>query len=368
MKIIFVLDHFYPHIGGAETLFFNLIKKLSKNKNYKIKILTSNSGGITGIKRINNIEINYCKWINLFGHPLPNIFDLYRNIKKSDLVHTATYTSAFFSFFVSKILRKKIIVTVYEVLSFDWFKIDNFFRALIYFLFERFTIKLPFDFYIAISGYTRKKLINNNIDNKKIKIIYPFLFKEDLKIKENNFLSKLESKKIFLFFGRAGKTKGVFVLLNAIKYLKSKLIFFKDFIFIFVLSKDPIGEKLKIRKFINKNKLNKDIILINSFENKEELNFIIKKSYTVIIPSITEGFGFSAYESCLLNVPVIVSDAGSLPEIVSGRFLIFKNLDYVDLANKIIMALNYKFKKKKKFFIDSRKEAKKLINLYKKII
>jgi glycosyltransferase involved in cell wall biosynthesis len=39
------------------------------------------------------------------------------------------------------------------------------------------------------------------------------------------------------------------------------------------------------------------------------------------VPSLNEGFGFTCVEACTMERPVVVSRAGSLPEVVSGRYV-----------------------------------------------
>ena len=41
----------------------------------------------------------------------------------------------------------------------------------------------------------------------------------------------------------------------------------------------------------------------------------------IIIPSLNEGFGFTCVEACTMERPVVVTTAGSLPEVVSGRYV-----------------------------------------------
>lgn len=363
IKIIFILEHFYPHIGGAETLFFNLIKKLSKIKKIEIIVATSNSGGITGEKKYSkNFKVFYFNWPSFFGHPIPLYKDVKKLIKESDIVHTGTYTSGFFSWFFAKLNKKKIVLTVYENLFFKWFLVDNFFRSLIFFIFEFITVHLPFDYYIGISQSTKNDLIKSGINKNKIKVIYPFI-EDELFIKnKNNQESKNKFKNYFLYFGRPGKTKGIFILLKAINLLKEKLP--KDFYFLLILSDDPLNEKNKIIDFVKKNKL-EDIVKVKSPLPKKKLIKKIKESFCVIIPSITEGFGYSAYESILLGKPVILSDAGSLKEIASGKYLLFKSRDFKDLSEKIMLALKDKFYYKERFLINKDENIKLLIDVYK---
>lgn len=359
INIVFILEHFYPHIGGAETLFFNLTKELSKDKKFNLIVLTSNSGGITGKKQFfDNFEVYYFKWPSYFGHPIPIFNDVKDFVKKADIIHTGTYTSGFFSFFYAKFLKKRIMITVYENLFYRWFLIENFVKGLIFFLFEFITLHLPFDFYITISKATKSDLQKVWINDKKIEVIYPFLTDRF----GNKKLLNKKIKKYFLYYGRPGKTKGIFLLLKAIKNLKNYLKR-KKFYFVFVLANDPINER---NKFILKVKEENlfDLIKIIPPQTDDELQKIILESYCVVVPSVTEGFGYTAYESLVLKKPVVVSDAGSLPEIVSGYHLIFKNRDVQDLSNKIKEAINGNFLYKKYFKVNKNVEINKLKKIY----
>ena len=55
----------------------------------------------------------------------------------------------------------------------------------------------------------------------------------------------------------------------------------------------------------------------------------------MVVPSLTEGFGFSALETCQIGTPLIYSDGGSLPEVAYGKCRSFKNRDANDLADKL---------------------------------
>lgn len=66
------------------------------------------------------------------------------------------------------------------------------------------------------------------------------------------------------------------------------------------------------------------------------LQALYLKCEAVIIPSRFEGFGFPVLEAMLHEVPIVCSDAGSLPEVAGDAALIFKNGDYLDLADKML--------------------------------
>jgi glycosyltransferase involved in cell wall biosynthesis len=63
----------------------------------------------------------------------------------------------------------------------------------------------------------------------------------------------------------------------------------------------------------------------------------------VIIPSLTEGFGFSAYQACCVGKQVIATDAGSLPEVVSGPSIVVPRGQSEPLAAAIQAATRGEF-------------------------
>ena len=68
-----------------------------------------------------------------------------------------------------------------------------------------------------------------------------------------------------------------------------------------------------------------DIVRIrNSLPRNQQLR-VVSEADLCVIPSVTEGFGFAAVEACHYGRPVICSDAGALPEVVSGRVRFFRN-------------------------------------------
>ena len=89
---------------------------------------------------------------------------------------------------------------------------------------------------------------------------------------------------------------------------------------------------------ISKKGLDKYVVIKPSVTRKE-LGACILGADTVVVPSLTEGFGFSALEACQIGTNLIYSDGGSLPEVAYGKCLAFKNRDSRDLADKIEMVI-----------------------------
>jgi len=344
LKICFVAEHFPPHIGGGEKMFKEYSVRLAQ-AGCEVKVITSNSGGLTGTFIEDGVEIHRFAWKSFFGHPVPRKEDLQEFVKWSDIVHTGTYTAAPAALAVARKVNKPCVVTVHEVLGKRWFWIeDNLIKAALFYVFERYIIKKDYALYHAVSRATQRDLLQTGIDESRIVMIYHGVEapQASLHREENlpSIIGKTDEEKIFLYFGRPGKTKGVFVLLEAIERLKK--IVPPEVRFAFVLSRQPRNEREAFIEEVERRGLKEQVSIFDPL-GYEELRLAILESYCVIVPSITEGFGFTAAETCALKQPIIASDGGSLPEVVSGKALLFQNRNSENLAEKIILALQDQF-------------------------
>jgi glycosyltransferase involved in cell wall biosynthesis len=59
----------------------------------------------------------------------------------------------------------------------------------------------------------------------------------------------------------------------------------------------------------------------------------------VVIPSLDEGFGFTALEAMSAGIPVLASDRGSLPEVVGDAGILIDPTDREALAGALERAL-----------------------------
>jgi glycosyltransferase involved in cell wall biosynthesis len=370
MKICFITEHFYPHIGGVEAVFFEFAKRLSAEGN-EVRVITSHSGGIIGEKYENGFSAFYYKCFSLFTHPILSKKYLEKHIKWADIVHTTTLTACLPAVKVCQNYKKPCVLMVPEIIGNRWFKIEkNPLKALAFLLFERFAIKKKYTFYQAISEATKKDMLKAGIPENKIELIYPgidySIWNKDIhQMDINKFFEFRGNSKIFLYSGRPGKTKGIFILLNAIISLKDKLP--KDFKFGLILGKEPKKERKKLEDSIKKYKLG-ELARIKNPVSASELAKIKKSSFAVIIPSLTEGFGISAAETSALDIPIISSNAGSLREVISQKALFFENGNSRDLAQKIILAAENKFNYIPRRKFDWENSIKKLAGLYEKLL
>ncbi len=337
MKILFILEYYYPNIGGVEKLFKSLTESLVKN-GYEVTVVTSRfKKELAKDEIINGVNIKRLNLSNRFLFTFFGFFPIFKIARNYDLIHTTSYNAAVPSWFISKILRKKNIITFHEYWGRLWFKLPylNYLHRILFFSYEHFITKLKFDHYIAVSKYTQSRLIEAGIKPKLITQIYNGIDINDYQIGETQKADFFT----FIYFGRLGVSKGIDLILAAAKAFTSK---YPDTCFKLIIPKTPKAFYNKIMKTIWEMNFGNQIKLYHHLEF-EELKKEIAASHVALIPSYSEGFCFAAVESTSLQVPIISSDRGALKETVSGRCIKMKELTIRELERALFRAKNKDF-------------------------
>ncbi|MDP7179644.1 MAG: glycosyltransferase family 4 protein [Candidatus Woesearchaeota archaeon] len=375
MKILFVLENFYPHIGGVETVFENLAKGLTK-EGHKVTVLTSWINGTQGIEKKDNYTIirHRCPqflrryWFSFLA--IPRTISL---SKDYDLIHTTTYNGALPAKIASLFNKKPSIITVHEVLGKNWKTLSGLssLSAKLHQLFEKLIIALNFNVYACVSDSTKKSLLKSNIKEQKVKVVYngidyDFFNPKKYKNEKNKIRKKLNIKDSFIYtsYGRPGITKGIEYLVKAVPQISKILPNSK---LLLILSKSPEDRYNHIINLIKKLKIEKNIILLEP-QKRENLPKYIISSDCVVVPSITEGFGYTAAEACALDIPVITSDTTSLPEVVSGQYILIPPKNPEAIAGAVIDMQKGKFSKKPKKYFTIKENIQNYLKIYKKLV
>lgn len=369
MKICFVLEHFIPHVGGVEILFAELVRGLVES-GHEVRVVTSTSGGVTGVSGLSGAVVYHTETVSFFGHPLIPPAAIRPHAEWADVVNTTTYTAALPAWIVARQLKKPIVLSVMEVIGQRWNAVEsNPLLALAFRAFERLVVTRSFTAWHVISKATLNDLSSVGVDPRNIRVIYPGI---DYKIWNENVESTNLTKyfniksqsRVFLYTGRPGKSKGLHVLLEAIKIVNPSLD--PSFVFGLILSKDPSAERAKINAYIKQHSLGDRVFVIDSIPYRE-LPAVRKASFAVVVPSLTEGFGFVAAETAALGVPIVSSDAGSLPEVLGGSVIMFESSNSADLANALVLASQDNFQHIEGTTFTWSDSVEKLENLYKEL-
>lgn len=229
---------------------------------------------------------------------------------------------------------------------------------------------------LVVSNYLKDKLklygaknvevVSNFVDDSKFKQLNK---NEKIKLRECYGIKKEDT--IFAYIGRLDKEKGVDKLLEAITHINDK----NNIKFLIVgntffssAEEDEYNDKLRsILKSIN------DKVIFTGYIDNSNLYKIYALSDCIIIPTqVEEAFGMVALEAMRMKKPVIASNSGALPEILSSQgSIIFKKNDTYALSEAIIRIASDKNKREKmgeKNYIAGEKFAHNIYEYFSSIV
>lgn len=229
-------------------------------------------------------------------------------------------------------------------------------------LFERIYLILMQPF---LPLYKKACFISNYLKDKKCFFLIP---KKNKILLYNQFYKPISLKikrkeNSILYLGRITYLKGLDIIFKALPLIKKEIPNFK----LRIIGKAEESYKKELDKLAIKYGLTKNIICLGPLYDERKTEELYSNTL-LIMPSRDEGFGNVAMEGLIHQIPTLVSNKASLPEVVNyNEKLIFKNIR--DLANKTILLL--KNKKERELIIkETRSHIKKFTeeNIGKKLI
>lgn len=365
-KILFVLEHFPPYIGGVENLFRQLAKELVKQGVNVTVITTRHSRSLPRREIVDGIMV---RRVNAFNRYLFTLFALpavIRHALKADLIHTTTYNAALPAFLAGWLCRKRVIITIHEVWDNLWttFPWINPVSGRLHRLYERAILRIPFHHYIAVSEFTHQTLVERGLPFDKIDMIcngidYQYLsqFKEAGAIHSGKGCR-------FIYYGRLGHSKGLDLIVKAGEQ------FFKthpDAVIELIVPRHPVGFRKKLEREIAARGNPQNFVITGSLP-AAELFARLQTATGVLIPSCSEGFCFAAAECAALDIPVIHSNKGALAETTGGRVIVMEGFSAESLliAMEKAAAGEWQMKPAKRFPLDQ--QVKEYLALYDRLL
>lgn len=328
MKVCFVVEFYPPHIGGGEIFMQKIAEGLARDGNQCIVITSRTDGSIPRMEEKNNlkiIRIRVPSFMSRFWFSMLAISKIVTLARDCDLIHGASYGGALPSFLAAKFLRKKCVLMVYEFMGGLWKNLEpNWIASRAYQTTEKMIAHLPFDRFVAISLYTRNCLRLFGIPDRKLEIVYGGENAEILQPRKARGVTRKElgfsvDDFIYLTYGRAGISKGVEFMVDAVPFILEKVSPAK---FVFILTKS--GDRTWRRIMDKFRRLPESYYRLLPGMSREELSDYLSVADCIVIPSLSEGFGLAAVEACTLKKRVVATDVGSLPEVVSGEYVLVK--------------------------------------------
>lgn len=330
-EILFLLDFYPPHKWWIENVFEHLINWLLE-KWYKITLVTSRfDKALRSEEKIWDLTIyRVWKWRKSFFFKwFLKAWKILEENQNISIIHSSTYTTPITASILAHIFHKKSILTVHEIFGNMWNIIKPWYTAWIYRLYEWIMLIFPHDLYHCVSLYTLNSLrIHTNIPNEKLYLIYNWV-DNDFWNKEAVTKSECEERKkqhwldesfIISYYGHAGKTKWIDLLVDAIPQLleenpDSKLLFN------IIPSKRSENIIQQIENINERLKAWNRIKIFNWF-SKEELRVFVASADIIIAPSLAEWFGSVHSEASAMWKNLITSNLAAIPEVVSWNIIL----------------------------------------------
>jgi len=335
MQLLFLCDHYFPYIGGAEIVNRAIAEYFADTLD--VTVVSKSFRGLNDKRtQINKVNIYRTADVPRMLHSFAGYLSASRLAQNADIILSATYASGLAGHWLSRRYNKKSLLLVHEILGENWKLIKN--PHFLYSWYERYIVTRPFDRYIAVSNYTRRRLIEYGIPENKVSVIYNGI--DERRFYPRPIASELRKKLVgdtefvYLFYGRPRGYKGLDYLLRAVSDIAGAIPSSK---LVLILGLEPQPEYKKTLQLIDQLSIRDKIVLLKPVP-PEQLPDYINIADTVVVPSLSEGFGYAAAESCMLGKPVVVTNAGALPEVVFGRVVMIEKADVQAIIKGVIQS------------------------------
>lgn len=328
-KLIFFSETTIP--GGAEVYLQLLASGLSKERfNVRVAIPENkdNKSFVNELKS-KGIKVDFIKRYNI----LNNLFYFRRN--KPDYIHfnvpfpvIISCTTAILAAIIHG--RSKLYATEHMVPP--EYKPYPFTKLIKKFIYAK------LDASITVSNKNKESLIKNfGLPENKIKVIYNCIDIDHIKNYNKDIVSELKHKfsisssaLVFGTVGRLHRQKGHEYLIDASKKVIENV---PDSVFLFVGTgslRNHLIQKLK------DNNISEYFRFAGYQENLPEILALID---IFVLPSISEGLPFSVLEAMAAGKPVIVTNVGGVPEIITNNVdgILVEPMDSAALASAMII-------------------------------
>lgn len=347
--VLFVLEYFPPHVGGVETLFATLARGLAA-EGYRATVVTLHLPGTPTHERVDGVRVVRVRVPPVAVRYLFTLFALpavLRHAARADLVHTTTYNAAIPAWIAAALRRKPAIITVHEVFGAQWHTLPGLNRWLGYGFraYEWAVLHLPFTRYIAVSRFTRGRLVRllgaraaartdvvyNPIDEAFWLAPHaPHALHRELGLPPETFVA--------LYAGRPGISKGVEYLIDAAVRVRAAL---PESRLVLILARDPLDQYERLLRRIAERDLEEYVIVRDSVPRAALPGYLLGAG-CVVVPSVSEGFGYFAVEAATLGCPVIATSGHSVEEIIGESVTLVPPQNAAALAEAIIAVARHR--------------------------
>lgn len=305
-----------PLFGGVDSRVVNLCQELAKRN--EVHVFASLQSGEGGEERYGDIIVHRIGRPRPFsqrGHFLSRL-EFSKNCAKEisrlnpDVIEASGFVSYPAGIYCKKLTSLPTMVTVHEVWQGEWSRNMGMINGAIGNLLERKNLWGTFDRYIAVSDFTKRKLVDRlGVVPDNVSVIHNGVDKELYDSVEID--AKFDSPTITTVC-RLVSYKRVNVLIRAVKDLKAKWPDIK----LKIVGRGPEEENL--RQLVQSLGLERNVEFLGKYPLTKDLVKTLKRSHVYAHPSIVEGFGMVVVEAMAAGVPYVASDIPPINEATKG--------------------------------------------------
>ncbi|HYB59522.1 MAG TPA: glycosyltransferase family 4 protein [Candidatus Acidoferrales bacterium] len=398
MRILQVVERFYPRAGGVEFHAFHISRELAK-LGHDVTVVTSNSVAQQDVPGISNKGLtlrNSLPDLPVFEadeegvkiyrfRPSLALYTLYltpglirylfKHLREYDIVHVHQYLHAEPSLvaIASKLRKTPFVLTAHDLISsYGGFRelAKNFADG----IFGRVVLRSAAAL-IALTPINAEQYVQLGAPRERIRIIPNGITPEEfanLTTSAKLLRDLANPQHLVLFVGRVVSYKGPQYLVHAIADILDEYPSTK---FVFIGQDDGYGAELK-RQAVSERVLNQCAFM--GQVSDEKLKEFYATADVFVLPSSCEAFGIAALESIAAGTPVVLADLGGLSYILSeiGGHPIDMQ---ADVSAQIARAVKAVFKNDTDQQIDSQRQhvlnafswksiAEQLVSVYEEVL
>ncbi len=348
MKILQVTNHFYPCIGGVESVILNLSKGLAA-KGHSVDVVCLNKCAYSKEELPKKAKLER---INIFRIPSFDLIyykiaqSVFGFIKDYDLIHV--HGIGFFSDFLilTKIIHKKPVIISTHGGIFHTEKI-SLLKKFYFYVIQKALLRFA-DSVVAVSKSDRQ--LFSKICKKVL------LIENGIELKKFSVLGKKKEKNTFLFVGRISKNKRIDLLISIFADVIKKMPSAR----LYVVGEDWEGMMPKLKELSNNLGLKKNVFFKGKASDKELLKYYDRCQFFVSA-SQYEGFGISAIEAMAAGCIPILNRIKAFENMVkngqNGFLTDFTNR--AESSKKILDLMNLNELEKNKIILNTKNSSKR---------
>jgi glycosyltransferase involved in cell wall biosynthesis len=342
VKLLYVLEHYWPHVGGMETLFKTLCDLMAR-RGHDVTVITWRTAPTApALETVDGVRIiRISAFAGRYGFPIAGLPATIRAAKNADVIHAATFGAAPLAWVASRLThrsqRPPVILTVPEIWIGRWRVYSEYgtLKSAVHDFLERLIFLLPYDGYVGISRSTTSRL--REVLRRRaqhIKTIYcgfdPTAWSSD---RERTVFRKTfgiaSDAFLIIAWGRPGTSKGFGYLVDAFPAIHAAV---PNARLLLILSDAP--EYRHARREL-KRRAAAGVLIVDSLPSAALVD-IVHDADCAVVPSLAEGFGYTTLEAVAAGIPVAASDSTSIPEVIAGQHRLFRPGDTEALSAAVI--------------------------------